>query len=191
MRHRHKLKLRELAGLDEAGRGPLAGPIVVSAVVLYNSRFTLPVNDSKKMTPSARVAACGAILRQAAVGIGVALPEEIDRLGIEAAWGLAMRRAAGRLSILPKLALVDGNRLPPGLPFPAQPLVQGDGRSLVIAAASVVAKVTRDRLMERLHRLVPEYRFERHKGYGTAEHLKLLKTIGPSPFHRYSFEPLR
>jgi len=130
-------------------------------------------------------------LAQAAIGVGVVSPETIDQIGIDRAWAQAMAQAIGRLPVQPKLVLIDGQRIPKGIPIDALPVVRGDGRSLVIAAASIVAKVVRDRMMMQLHQLLPEYRFAQHKGYGTAEHLKILKTVGPSAFHRFSFRPIR
>jgi len=179
-----------IAGVDEAGRGPLAGPVVAGAVLLYRTRFTTPIDDSKRLAPSVRQRAFGAILRAASVGIGAVAAEQIDRLGIEAATHLAMIRALQGLRVVPDLVLVDGNRLPPGCELPMMAVVGGDSKSLSIACASIVAKVMRDRWMRWVHLLHPEYGFARHKGYGTAKHLQRLGAIGPCGFHRFSFRPV-
>lgn len=164
--------------------------MVAGAVLLRRFDFKTPVDDSKQLTPLARERAYHAILRSACVGIGAVGPEEIDRLGIQAATHLAMRRAIQRLAVLPELVLIDGNRLPRGCPLPMRAVVSGDSRSLSIACASIIAKVTRDRWMRWVHRLHPEYGFVRHKGYGTPEHLEALEALGPSRFHRFSFQPV-
>ena len=177
--------------MDEAGRGPLAGPVVAGAVLLHHSRFTVPVDDSKRLTPLARERAYREILRAGAVGVGAAGPEEIDRIGIHAATHLAMTRALSKLPAVPELVLVDGLFIPPGCPYPAVALVKGDARSLAVACASIVAKVVRDQWMGLVHRLHPEYGFLRHKGYGTEEHVRRIEAIGPCAFHRFSFRPVR
>jgi ribonuclease HII len=182
--------LSQVAGLDEAGRGPLAGPVVASALLLNRFQFPVRIDDSKRLSPSAREAAYRAILPYAQIGVGFVGPEEIDQVGIHRATALAMRQALERLPVLPALVLIDGISVPPGFPIPAMPIIHGDSRSLLIACASIVAKVIRDRWMLRIHRLVPEYGFHRHKGYGTAEHLEALRLIGPSLFHRFSFSPV-
>lgn len=177
--------------MDEAGRGPLAGPVVACALTLHHRRFTVHLDDSKRLTPTARETAYQAILSAADIGVGLVESEEIDRIGITEATDRAMRQAIARLPRVPQLLLVDGNRVPLGCSVPAIPIVKGDAKSLVIACASIVAKVLRDRWMDRLHRFYPEYGFLRHKGYGTVEHMKVLSRIGPSRFHRYSFRPIR
>ena len=180
-----------IAGLDEVGRGPLAGPVVASAVILYQSPLNVPIDDSKRLSASAREAAYREILPNAAVGIGYAVPEEIDRIGIHLACHLAMLRAVHRLPVSPALILVDGPWVPAGCPVKTIPIIGGDAKSLHIACASIVAKVARDRMMRRLHRILPAYGFHRHKGYGTPEHLEALREIGASNVHRFSFRPLR
>ncbi|MDO8729586.1 MAG: ribonuclease HII [Candidatus Omnitrophota bacterium] len=177
--------------MDEAGRGPLAGPVVASAVILHDFRFKLPINDSKQMTPLSREQAYRAILRSASIGVGAVGAEEIDRIGIGRATHLAMVRAIGKLPLRPDLVLVDGNSLPRGSGLPMQAIVRGDGKSLSIACASIVAKVVRDQWMDLVHRLHPEYGFRRHKGYGTEQHVECLEEIGPCLFHRFSFRPIR
>lgn len=176
--------------MDEAGRGPLAGPVVAAAVILRDTRFTVPVDDSKRLSPSARERAFAFILRVGVIGVGATGHEEIDRIGIHAATQRAMLEALENLPVEPQWVLLDGRTVPEGCRLAALPIVGGDAKSLVVACASIVAKVVRDRWMDHVHRLQPEYGFRRHKGYGTLEHLRLLRTIGPGPFHRYSFRPI-
>ncbi len=183
-----------VAGIDEAGRGPLAGPVVAAAVCFPG--LALPpavrglIDDSKKLSPARREAAFAAILEAGAVGTGEASVAEIDRLNILQATMLAMQRAVAALAVPPAAALVDGNRAP-ALPCPAHPLVGGDRLSLSIAAASIVAKVTRDRIMARLATDHPGYGWERNAGYGTAAHRAALAALGPTPHHRRTFAPVR
>lgn len=180
-----------LAGVDEAGRGPWAGPVVTAAVILDYDRLPVGLNDSKKLTQARREALFDDIMRSAHVGIASASPKTIDRVNIRNATLSAMVRAVGALHRTPKMVLVDGRDVPPGLEQAAQSLIKGDGRCLCIAAASIVAKVTRDRMMERLDRQVPGYGFARHKGYGVPAHAAALAILGPSPHHRKSFKPVR
>ncbi len=177
-----------IAGVDEAGRGPLAGPVVAGAVVLIAPLAGL--NDSKKLTEGRREALYELLMSGGhAVGVGVAEAAEIDRMGIQAANYAAMARAVAAISPPPDYLLVDGYALP-GMRQPCLRIIKGDSRSLSIAAASIIAKVTRDRRMLETDRLYPEYGFARHKGYGTAEHLAALERHGPCPEHRRSFAPL-
>ncbi len=187
----YRLKHAPIAGIDEVGRGPLAGPLLACAVILKKAFFSVPIDDSKKLTPLARERAYRQILPHAHVGLGIVSPQEIDRLGIQAAWSIAMLRAFKRLPVQPALLLIDGPRSFTGCTVPAVPIIRGDAKSLVIACASIVAKVTRDRWMGKLDLLFPEYGFLSHKGYGTAAHMKILRQIGPSEFHRFSFRPVR
>jgi ribonuclease HII len=182
---------RYIAGLDEAGRGPLAGPVVAAAVILPR-RCGLPgLNDSKQVGESERVRLFAEIVRRAAgVGIGAATEMEIDRLNILQATRLAMRRALQALPLQPDFLLLDALTLS-GLSIPQRSIIKGDGLSCSIAAASIVAKVTRDRLMVEYHRWYPQYNFAEHKGYGTPEHLRLLRQHGPCPIHRCSFAPVQ
>ncbi len=143
------------------------------------------------MTPLAREQAYRAILRGASIGVGAAGAEEIDRIGIGRATHRAMVRALAKLPLTPELVLVDGNALPRECLLPMQAIVRGDGKSLSIACASIVAKVIRDQWMELVHQLHPEYGFRRHKGYGTEQHVERLEEIGPCLFHRFSFRPIR
>lgn len=179
--------IRSFAGVDEAGRGPLAGPVVAAAVVLPRSCILHGIDDSKKLGPSRRQFLAHAIGEAAvAVGIGIASHEEIDRDNILEASIRAMHRAIDDLGDPPRMLLVDGNRFShPSVPF--QTLVGGDARCFCIAAASIIAKVTRDGLMMELEREYPGYGFARHKGYPTAAHIDALRRLGPSPVHRRSF----
>ena len=179
-----------ICGVDEAGRGPWAGPVVAAAVVLDRGCIPPGLDDSKKLTPRRRAALFDAIRAAASVGVGIASVEEIDALNILRANDLAMLRAIGALDPAPGAALIDGNRVPPGLPCPGRALVGGDGRSLSIAAASIVAKVTRDRIMAELARTHPGYGWERNMGYGTPQHRAGLIRLGVTPHHRRSFRPI-
>ena len=179
-----------ICGVDEAGRGPWAGPVVAAAVVLDRGCIPTGLNDSKKLTPRHRAALFEAIRAAASVGVGIASVEEIDALNILRANDLAMLRAIGALQPAPEAALIDGNRVPPGLPCRARALVGGDGRSLSIAAASIIAKVTRDRIMGELAGAHPGYGWERNMGYGTAEHRAGLIRLGVTSHHRRSFRPI-
>ena len=181
-----------VAGVDEAGRGPLAGPVVAAAVVLDRTRRWNGVDDSKKLTPEARDEVYARVLEGArAFGWAVVGPRAIDALNIRRASLEAMRRAVARLAAPPDLVLVDGQDDVPDLACRQLHLVDGDARALSIAAASVVAKVVRDRILDRLDRVWPLYGFARHKGYGTPEHLEAIDRHGPCPLHRFSFAPVR
>lgn len=182
-----------VGGIDEAGRGPLAGPVVAGAVVLDPARL-LPemvagLDDSKKLTRTTRELMYDLVMANAATGIGIASVAEIDEINILQATLLAMRRAFDALPFQPKAAIVDGNTAP-DLGCPTYCLVGGDGRSLSIAAASIIAKVTRDRIMTGLAREYPGYGWERNAGYGTAEHKAALVGLGVNPHHRRSFAPV-
>ena len=179
-----------VAGVDEAGRGPWAGPVVAAAVIITSKAIPDGINDSKKLKPAKRDALFDHILASCQCGIGSASVEEIDTLNILQATKLAMRRAVEALPVRPTHALVDGNQ-PPAMPCPVTTLVGGDALSLSIAAASIIAKVTRDRLMCELARDFPGYGWERNAGYGTATHQKGLATLGVSVHHRRSFAPIK
>jgi ribonuclease HII len=179
---------RHVCGIDEAGRGPWAGPVVAAAVVLDPHRIPAGLNDSKKLTEARREALFEPILASARVGIGIADVERIDRDNILAATLWAMGQAMQQIEGV-ELALVDGNRAPQ-LPCPVRTIIEGDGRSLSIAAASIIAKVTRDRIMIGHDATYPLYGFARHKGYGTALHQDALTRHGPTPLHRKSFAPV-
>lgn len=183
-----------VCGIDEVGRGPLAGPVVAAAVILpadLPAVLSAELNDSKVLSAKKREALFEVICATAAYGVGQAEVEEIDRLNILKATFLAMRRAVEALpaTMAVDWALVDGNQRPP-LPCQVQCIVKGDGRSLSIAAASVVAKVTRDRHMVALGQAFPGYGWERNAGYGTAEHQEAIRRLGPTPHHRRSFAPI-
>jgi ribonuclease HII len=183
------------AGVDEAGRGPLAGPVVAAAVMLRAGRPIEGVADSKVLTPGARAALSIAIRRRAlCFGIGWADACEIDALNILHATFLAMRRAVLAMRCPPDVLLVDGNRLPRlgglGSAMRARAIVGGDATEAAISAASILAKTARDDYMQRMHSLYPEYGFDSHKGYGTAMHRRQLAEHGPCPLHRRSFAPV-
>jgi ribonuclease HII len=179
------------AGVDEAGRGPLCGPVYAAAVILDPARPVDGLADSKKLSEKRREALAPLIRERAiAWAIGIATVEEIDRLNILHASMLAMRRAIEALQVVPMEALIDGNRIPPGLRMPARAIVGGDALEPSISAASILAKTGRDEEMLRLAALYPEYGIARHKGYPTPEHLAALRQHGPSPIHRRSFAPV-
>ncbi len=177
-----------LCGVDEAGRGPLAGPVFAAAVILDPQKIPEGLNDSKKLSEKKREALFDPICEQAlAYGIGQASVEEIEEYNILQATFMAMRRAVEALPIKPDRILIDGNRIPEGLPAPAEFVIKGDALSASIAAASILAKVSRDRVMLRIAEQYPEYDFPKHKGYGTALHYERLAQYGISPVHRRSF----
>ncbi len=180
-----------VCGVDEAGRGPLAGPVCAAAVILDISAIPAGIDDSKKLTAKARGALEVAIKTSAvAWAVAFASVEEIEELNILHATGLAMRRAVAGLSLQPAHALVDGNYAFP-LPCPVRTVVKGDALSLSIAAASILAKTARDRLMAEMDLVYPGYGFAQHKGYGAAAHMAALNALGPSPIHRPSWAPIR
>ena len=182
-----------MAGIDEAGRGPWAGPVVAAAVILDTHRLDPDLagglDDSKKLSPDRREALFQALHGRARIGIGAASAALIDEINVLAATMMAMRRAVAALGVTPDLALVDGNRLP-DLPCPARAVVGGDGKSLSIAAASIVAKVTRDRIMTALAGRYPGFGWETNSGYGTARHKDGLETFGVTRHHRKSYAPV-
>lgn len=182
-----------VCGIDEAGRGPWAGPVVAAAVVLdpetLSNDLRHRLDDSKALKPAVREELCRLLLDTQRVGIGAASADEIDRINVLAATMRAMQRAVAALGPCPHLALVDGNRAP-DLPCRVETVVKGDARSLSIAAASIVAKVTRDRAMAALARRYPEYGWETNAGYGTRAHQSGLVTSGVTPHHRKTFAPI-
>lgn len=181
---------RLIAGLDEAGRGPLAGPVVAAAIVLPEAGRLKGIDDSKKLSGGQRREVFSLLLKKAvAIGLGMIEAQEIDRLNILRASLKAMEMAVGDLSITPDFLLIDGPHSI-GLPICQQAIPKGDTRCLSIAAASIVAKVTRDRLMEAYHDKYPEYNFAQHKGYGTKEHLQAIHKYGCCPIHRRSFKTI-
>lgn len=181
---------RRIAGIDEAGRGPLAGPVVAAAVILPARCHLMGVKDSKQLTESEREGLYAVIVRRAVgVGVGIATEQEIDILNILEATRTAMCRAIVALAVAPDCLLTDAMELP-GLEVPLRAIVKGDALSRSIAAASIVAKVTRDRMMAEYHRAYPQYNFLSHKGYGTEEHLQRLAEYGPCAIHRRTFAPV-
>lgn len=180
-----------IAGVDEVGRGPLVGAVVTAAVILDPAKPVAGLADSKKLSEKRRLALYDEICEKAlSWSLGRAEPEEIDQLNILHATMLAMQRAVAGLHIAPDFVLIDGNRCP-ALPVPAQAVVKGDSLVAEISAASIVAKVTRDREMAALDLLFPDYGFAQHKGYPTALHLEKLSLFGATPHHRRSFAPVR
>jgi ribonuclease HII len=181
-----------IAGIDEAGRGPLAGPVAAAAVILDPKNIPKGLNDSKLLAPDVREALYEDIVARAiGVSVSFASAAEIDAINIRQATFAAMRRALAALAVLPSHVLIDGNDLPPCLVCKGETLVKGDAKSASIAAASIVAKVTRDRLMRRLCTVHPVYGFSRHAGYATRAHLAAIAEHGPSPYHRLTFAPFR
>lgn len=176
-----------ICGVDEAGRGPLAGPVCAAAVILPRSLDIPGLNDSKKLSEKKREELFDVICREAAAyGIAFAGVEEIERLNILNATFLAMNRAIAKLGVMPELALIDGNRNT-GIEINSRCIVKGDSKCTDIAAASILAKVTRDRYMYEMAEKYPQYHFDKHKGYGTKLHYEAIREFGPSPIHRMSF----
>ena len=176
-----------ICGIDEVGRGPLAGPVMACALILPQDCDLLYINDSKALTAAKREELCGEILKVAvSVGLGEVSPQRIDEINILQATYEAMRQAVSLLSEEPGLLLVDAVRIP-DLPYEQLPIIKGDAKSISIAAASIVAKVTRDHLMEEYDKQYPEYGFGQNKGYGSKEHIEAIKKYGPCPLHRRSF----
>ena len=176
-----------ICGIDEVGRGPFAGPVVAGAVILPKDDPILYLNDSKKLSEKKREALYDEIMERAvATGIGIVSPARIDEINILQATYEAMRQAVSRLSVQPQLLLNDAVTIPE-IRIPQVPIIKGDAKSVSIAAASIVAKVTRDRMMEEYDKVLPEYGFASNKGYGSAAHIEALKKYGPSPIHRKTF----
>lgn len=176
-----------ICGIDEAGRGPLAGPVVAGAVILPKGLKIPYLNDSKQLSEKKREELYDVIMEQAvSVGVGIVSTERIDEINILQATYEAMREAVGTLSYRPDVLLNDAVIIPE-LTIPQEKIIKGDAKSLSIAAASVIAKVTRDRMMKAYHELFPEYGFEKHKGYGSKEHIEMIQKIGPCAIHRRSF----
>lgn len=176
-----------ICGIDEAGRGPLAGPVVAGAVILPKDCDILYINDSKKLSEKKREELYDVIMEKAlAVGVGMASPQRIDEINILNATYEAMRQAIQNLKVSPDILLNDAVRIPQ-VDIPQVPIIKGDAKSISIGAASIIAKVTRDRMMKEYAGIYPEYGFEGHKGYGCASHIEAIKTHGPCPIHRRSF----
>lgn len=178
---------KAVCGVDEAGRGPLAGPVCAAAVILPENTVIEGVNDSKKLTEKKRELLFDVIKASAlSYSIAYASVEEIEELNILNATMLAMKRAVEALEIKPDFAMIDGNRVPQ-LSIDSEPIVKGDAKSMSIACASILAKVSRDRLLYDYARQYPQYGFDKHKGYGTKLHIEKIKEYGPCPYHRMSF----
>jgi len=178
-----------IAGIDEAGRGPWAGPVVSAAVILNEKNIPDGLNDSKKLSEKKRLYLYSSIYNFHSVGVGISSIEEIDSMNVLQATFLSMKRAVEDLNPQPEYILVDGN-LDPGLNFKTKCIIKGDSISISIAAASVIAKVTRDNLMLKLDKEFPNYNWKKNKGYGTAEHRNALELHGPCKYHRKSFSPI-
>ena len=178
-----------IAGIDEAGRGPWAGPVVSAAVVLNKKNIPSDLNDSKKISEKKRQSLYSSIYNSHFVGVGISSIEEIDNLNILQATFLSMKRALDNLDCSVDAILVDGN-LDPGFDYKTECIVNGDSISFSIAAASIIAKVTRDNLMSKIHKEFPNYNWKRNKGYGTREHRNALDMYGPCKYHRKSFSPI-
>ena len=178
-----------IAGVDEAGRGPWAGPVVSAAVVLNKKNIPIDLNDSKKISEKKRQSLYSSIYNSHFVGVGISSIEEIDNLNILQATFLSMKRALNNLDCSVDAILVDGN-IDPGFDYKTECIVKGDSISFSIAAASIVAKVTRDNLMSKIHKEFPNYNWKRNKGYGTKEHRNALEMYGPCKYHRKSFSPI-
>lgn len=176
-----------ICGIDEVGRGPLAGPVVAGAVILPKDCEILYINDSKKLSAKRREELYDIIMEQAvATGIGMVSPQRIDEINILQATYEAMREAISKLSVTPDILLNDAVTIPQ-VDIPQVPIIKGDAKSISIGAASIIAKVTRDRLMEEYEKIMPEYGFASNKGYGSGAHIEAIKTYGPSPIHRMTF----
>jgi ribonuclease HII len=178
-----------IAGIDEAGRGPWAGPVISAAVILNEKNIPDGLNDSKKLSEKMRLSLYSSIYNFHSVGVGISSIEEIDSMNVLQATFLSMNRAVEDLNPQPEYILVDGN-LDPGLNFKTKCIIKGDSISISIAAASVIAKVTRDNLMLKLDKEFPNYNWKKNKGYGTSEHRKALELHGPCKYHRKSFSPI-
>ena len=178
-----------IIGVDEVGRGPLAGPVISSAIILNKEKIPEGINDSKKLSKKKREVINEELISQHSFAIGIASVEEIDKINILQASLLAMKRAVLNLNIKPQTILVDGNKLP-DLEYNMYPIIKGDSKSISIAAASIIAKVYRDKLMQDLSLQYPGYYWEKNSGYGTKQHLLALNNLGVTPIHRKSFAPI-
>jgi len=180
-------KYKYICGIDEVGRGPLAGPVMAGAVILPKDEVIYYLNDSKKLSETKREELYEVIMKKAiATGLGTAPPNKIDEINILQATYEAMREAINNLEVKPDIILIDAVRIP-GISIPQIPIIKGDAKSVSIAAASIIAKVTRDRLMVEYDKVLPQYGFQSNKGYGSKQHIDAIKTYGPSPIHRATF----
>lgn len=178
-----------IAGIDEAGVGPWAGPVVAAAVVLGGFSFSARIDDSKKLTPRQRIKALQEIKKKSRIGIGIVGQRQIDDINILNAAKLAMKKAILDLDVEPDYLLIDG-RIKLGGYHDSESIISGDSKSLSIACASIVAKVSRDRIMEKYAKIYKGYGFDKHKGYGTPQHIRALNKYGPCPIHRFSYKPI-
>ena len=178
-----------IIGVDEVGRGPIAGPVISAAIILNKEKIPEGINDSKKLSKKKREVINEELISQHSFAIGIASVEEIDKINILQASLLAMKRAVLNLNIKPQTILVDGNKLP-DLEYNMYPIIKGDSKSISIAAASIIAKVYRDKLMQDLSLQYPGYYWEKNSGYGTKQHLLALNNLGVTPIHRKSFAPI-
>ena len=178
-----------IIGVDEVGRGPLAGPVISAAIILNKEKIPEGINDSKKLSKKKREVINEELISQHSFAIGIASVEEIDKINILQASLLAMKRAVLNLNIKPQTILIDGNKLP-DLEYNMYPIIKGDSKSISIAAASIIAKVYRDKLMQDLSLQYPGYYWEKNSGYGTKQHLLALNNLGVTPIHRKSFAPI-
>jgi ribonuclease HII len=186
----NKSGYRSIAGVDEAGRGPLAGPVVAAAVILKTFSFKERIDDSKKLSAKKREKAYSEIIKKSVFGVGIVDEKTIDKINIYQATKKAMQRALANLEKDPEYVIVDGNmKLSTRCPIRCIP--NGDSKSISIAAASIIAKVTRDKIMSEYDAVYPQYGFARHKGYGTKLHIAAIEKHGPSPIHRFSFNPVK
>lgn len=186
----NKSGYRSIAGVDEAGRGPLAGPVVAAAVILKTFDFKERIDDSKKLSAKKREIAYREIIKKSVFGVGIVDEKTIDKINIYQATKKAMQTALSGLKIPPEYVIVDGN-MKLSTKCPIRCIPKGDSKSISIAAASIIAKVTRDRIMLEYDAVYPQYGFARHKGYGTKYHMAAIENHGPSPIHRYSFHPVK
>ncbi|MDD5454242.1 MAG: ribonuclease HII [Candidatus Ratteibacteria bacterium] len=182
--------IKFVAGIDEAGRGPLAGPVVAAAVIFHPFKKIDGIKDSKQLSPSKREELFELISKEALDwGVGIVSERIIEKINILQATRLAMLKAVQEIKTHPEFLLIDGH-ISVDVEIPQQPIIDGDGKSFSIGAASIIAKVTRDRMMQKYHKLFPEYGFDKHKGYGTQKHFQALQTYGPCPIHRRTYEPV-
>lgn len=181
---------RRIAGIDESGRGPLAGPVVAACVILKKFNFSNRIDDSKRLTPKSRLAAYEEIIKKSIYNVAVVGNSVIDAINIYNSTRLVMEKAYIGLKYAPDYVLVDGN-IKLSVPCDNSHIIGGDGISLSIACASIIAKVYRDRIMDIIHKMYPRYGFNEHKGYGTERHMQALRKYGPTPLHRYSFSPIK
>lgn len=184
------MKAKIICGVDEAGRGPLAGPVVAAAVILDENNIPEELNDSKKLSEKKRQEIFENIMEKAYCAVASVSAKVIDKINIRNATLIAMKNAVKQLEIKPEIALIDGNAIPQNMPCKTHAIIKGDQKSMSIAAASIIAKVTRDKIMCNVARQYPKFDFQKHKGYGTKSHREKLKMFKPTPIHRMTFAPI-